>query len=242
MLHLFGSLRRCLLLVTAGALLQSCQQPAPPDESAAPVVEFPIPDDAQHFGVVAEASQIIIRVYRAGRLAHLGHNHVVSTQAIKGEAWLTQELHRSGFELFLPVSAFVVDDPALRLQAGDEFSADLDADAIAGTRENMLSGRQLDADAWPNIRVVGRNLRGEWPDVTVELVIEVRSVSHTLNVPLQLQRDGQALRATGEFSVKQTQLGLEPFSVMMGALQVRDQLDISFTIAVEPLGASAGKP
>jgi len=28
----------------------------------------------------------------------------------------------------------------------------------------------------------------------------------------------------------------------MGALQVRDQLDISFTIAVEPLGASAGKP
>ena len=48
---------------------------------------------------------------------------------------------------------------------------------------------------------------------------------------------GDHLTATGEFSVKQSDLGLKPFSVLGGALQVQDQMKVKFSVvAAKPTG------
>ena len=44
---------------------------------------------------------------------------------------------------------------------------------------------------------------------------------------------GAKLTASGEFDVLQTQFGIKPFSVALGALEVQDRLHIEFTIVAE---------
>jgi hypothetical protein len=62
------------------------------------------------------------------------------------------------------------------------------------------------------------------------LTIDVlgRSVTHT--VPTSVVIEGDGLIATGEFALQHADLGMKPFSVMMGALQVGDQLDFIYRV------------
>jgi hypothetical protein len=41
------------------------------------------------------------------------------------------------------------------------------------------------------------------------------------------------VEASGEFPLRQTDLGLTPFSAMLGALQVQDEMRISFHIVAQ---------
>ena len=45
-----------------------------------------------------------------------------------------------------------------------------------------------------------------------------------------MKYEGDRLTATGEFAVKQSDLGLKPFSVLGGALQVQDQMKVKFSV------------
>jgi translation initiation factor 2 gamma subunit (eIF-2gamma) len=78
-----------------------------------------------------------------------------------------------------------------------------------------------------------REVRGSLPDSTVQIDIAVRSHIYTVEVPVHVILADDRMTVTGSFQVNQTDLGLVPFSVMMGALKVKDQLDIRFTIVAE---------
>jgi hypothetical protein len=49
-------------------------------------------------------------------------------------------------------------------------------------------------------------------------------------VPVHIDRQDGVLRARGEFPLKQSDLGLKPFSVAMGTLVVLDEMQIRFAI------------
>jgi len=49
-------------------------------------------------------------------------------------------------------------------------------------------------------------------------------------VPLQWQRQGNTLQASGEFSFRQSALGLEPYSLFLGALRVADEIHARFVL------------
>jgi hypothetical protein len=51
-----------------------------------------------------------------------------------------------------------------------------------------------------------------------------------LTVPTEVTVDGDRLRATGAFELNHADLGMEPFSVMMGALQVGEKLSFSYVV------------
>jgi len=49
-----------------------------------------------------------------------------------------------------------------------------------------------------------------------------------------LESRGTDLVASGEVELRQSQLGLTPFSVMMGALQVQDAMRVQFRLIATP--------
>lgn len=230
-------LRHAWLLPGLAALLvlplPGCQKPLPREGGIADLAPLDIAPGARHFRLQADQSQLTVLVYRDGRLANLGHNHVISSDDLHGEIYLADALQNSAFEIRLPVMTMVVDAPQNRANAGDDFPRELDPDAISGTRANMLGEQQLDAEMWPEIVLRSRVMRGVLPDYTVQVDIAVRSRIHSLEIPVHVVVTGDRIIATGSFSVNQTDLGLEPFSVMMGALTVRDQLDINFSLVAE---------
>lgn len=224
--------RLLVALLSAAVLLSGCQT-APTTSlgavapGAAPLPALPLLG-AAHYAVDAGLSDVRFLVYRAGPLASFGHNHVIQATHVSGDVYLAADLRASGFSLSLPVSEFVVDAPEARAVEGADFTTQPSAAAIDGTRSNMLGPGLLDAARYPEVHVRSVALRGpDWgPDATVR--IELHGVSRDLTVPIAVARDGDQLTVTGGFDLKQSDFGLQPFSILGGGLQVADTLHVRF--------------
>ena len=77
---------------------------------------------------------------------------------------------------------------------------------------------------------------GDSLDVGVEIVL--KEVAYQVRVPVQLDRKPGALIARGEFSLRQSELGLKPFAVAMGTLVVLDEMTIRFEVSARDTAPS----
>ena len=186
--------------------------------------------EAQQYRVIPDRSELRLLVYRSGALAKFGHNHVISSQAIEGTVYVADNPENSFFTLSLPVQDFEVDRPELRSEEGDDFSGSVDEKAIQGTRKNMLGKSMLDAASYPEIRLASRKISGELPELLLTVDVQIRDQVSQLQVPIAVAIDMGHLTATGRFSFDQTAVGIKPFKAMLGALRVRDTVDVKFSI------------
>jgi polyisoprenoid-binding protein YceI len=174
---------------------------------------------------------VLVLVYREGALAALGHNHVMNLRGLTGTVQLFDDLPRTRFELGFKVADIAVDEPALRTAAGTDFSSNVSDAARTGTRKNMLGDKLLQAVGFPHITLKSeRVMPGTAGDFIVTTRIMVRGSEYRMDVPLHLQRDGDELYANGDFALRQSALGLTPYSVMLGALRVVDEMQLRFKL------------
>ena len=183
------------------------------------------------------ASEIHWRVYKAGAFARFGHNHVVAIADPTGRIELADTPSASRVQIEFSVADLVIDDPQLRGRYGEDFASVPTADDIAGTKRNMLTEPVLNGEVFPTIEVIGSGLSGYGANQSIDLAIEMLGRVVNLTVPVAVSVTDDAIDVTGEFRLTHEDLGMTPFSVMMGALQVGN--DIDFTIAIhavpEPL-------
>jgi polyisoprenoid-binding protein YceI len=175
---------------------------------------------------------LTLLVYRAGPLAALGHNHVIVSHEVSGGVLLDPDLRRSGCDLSVAVASFRVDEPEQRARAGADFAADVPPTAREATQRNMLGEALLDAEHHPLIEASCVSLDphpGSTPqsgvvDAFVQLAL--KGGSYSVRLPLTYTvRDG-TLQVAGATPVRQSDLGLTPFSLMLGALRVQDELTV----------------
>jgi polyisoprenoid-binding protein YceI len=191
-------------------------------------------DAVERYVVDPARSDIHWLVYKAGALARLGHNHTITVGDLRGSVSLNRAaLARSQFELEFSAASLVVDDPALRATLGEDFSSVPSASDIEGTRGNMLGPRVLDAEKYPRIRIVGGGPASLGAADKVAVKIEMLGRVIDLELPTEVTVVGDELRAKGEFELKHADLGMEPFSVMMGALQVGERLSFSYDVTAQ---------
>lgn len=217
--------------------LSHCATSPPPRQSKLPpVVTAPATPAAaaQDYRVDTARSLLQILVYRGGKLAALGHNHVVASHDLTGSVMRADPLAGTRFDLRLPVASLTVDEPELRRQAGADFQTEVPQSARDGTRRNLLSGAVLDAENFAEIRlraVDAVDLQNGRFDVGVD--VEIKGQTRRLRVPVQLQVAANELTATGELAVLQSDLGLTPFTALLGALIVENQMLVRFRIVAQ---------
>jgi len=195
-----------------------------------PVVKPLGEEQASHYIIDAKASQLLVLVRRASVLAKFGHNHIISTTSLAGSVYRHNPLNESTLELTIPVADFVIDNPTLRLAEGDDFASVPTERDIAGTRRNMLGKRLLNAQNFAAIQVLGTELETQDGSNTIQLTMQVKDTALTKQVPLTLELNADRILAMGEFELTHRELGLKPFSVMLGALRVADGMLIRFSI------------
>lgn len=228
-------------LICLSLLLAACPRPVRPPSPTPTVPPAPMPSapaaadtrGAAVYEISSQSSQVSILVFRGGKFSRLGHNHVMTSQQVSGRVWVHPEFARSGFELSFPVAQLVVDDPEARRAAGSDFPPDIPQSDKDGTRKNMLRAEVLDGEHYPEVKLQSAQVAGtlEAPQVTVHITI--KDASRDVQVPVKLAIEGAKLSASGEFDILQTQFGMKPFSVALGALEVQDKLHIEFKIVAE---------
>jgi|HubBroStandDraft_6_1064221.scaffolds.fasta_scaffold17594_4 hypothetical protein len=219
-------------------LLSAC--PTPPRAPSA-LPQAPAPAPAPHVGtpydIAPAASLLTILVYRAGSLASVGHNHVIASHELAGTIWLPAEPLRSSFEVHLPVDTLTVDEAELRAaQHSADFPPDVPDNAREGTRHNMLGAALLDGANNPQIvlRALSLSAGREAGTVQAHVQSSVRGQERAFDAPVHYQLNGDTLTVSGEFALRQSELGLTPFSALLGALQVQDEMHVSVRLVAQP--------
>jgi len=189
-----------------------------------------IPAGAREYAVVADRSLLQILVYRGGAMSRLGHNHVIASHQLGGVVYVTDDPLATRFDIHFPVSELTVDEPALREAAGPDFPPAVPQNARDGTRTNLLSPALLDAAQYPEIRLRATDIKAVGDVYEAGVEITFKGATYVQRVPVSVHRGPGTLTASGEFKLWQTQLGLKPFSIAMGALVVLDEMKVRFEV------------
>jgi hypothetical protein len=221
--------------IVAGCALRPPPAPVPPTAAAAQ----PAPHVGTPYDVVPQESLLTILVYRGGTLASAGHNHVIASHDLAGTIYVPADPLKASFELKVPVATLTVDEAALRaLQPSADFPPDVSEGARQGTRHNMLGPALLDAEHDPEIvlRALGNEPTADAGGLLARVECTVRGQARTLAIPVRYQRRDGEIVVAGELPLRQTDLGLTPFSALLGALQVQDEMRVSVRIVARTAG------
>jgi polyisoprenoid-binding protein YceI len=192
-----------------------------------PGASFP---GARPYRVVAEESLLQVYAYRGGAMARLGHNHVVASRHLGGVVFLTDDLLQTRFDISFPVAELTIDEPALREEAGPDFPPSIPQSARDGTRNNLLSEAALNATRFPTIRLRAVDVMPTATAFEAGVEITIKDQTRQVRVPVEVERSDGQIVARGEFPLKQSELGLKPFTVALGTLVVLDDLRVKFEI------------
>ncbi|AQR70253.1 hypothetical protein BZG29_19480 [Janthinobacterium sp. LM6] len=243
--HRLPSTIRAIFLLACAGLASCIPLPPAPAPAPAPAAPAAMPAPAwQRQGVhllhiAPEESLLTITVRRGGALARLGHDHVVASRSLQGV--VAPAPGRAQFRFRLDEMS--VDEASLRQAAG--LTTMPSADAIAGTRQNMLV-RVLEAERYPWVNIEARRTGDK---EVLEADITLHGVTRTLQLPVRIEQaaDGRRLQASGSLLLKQSDFGIVPFAVLGGAMAVQDQMELAFRITARQelsapgSGASPGR-
>ncbi len=182
------------------------------------------------YRVDPKRSLVAIEVRRAGKFANLGHDHVVASRDVRG--WIAREEGRA--DLWIPLETLTVDEAELRKESG--FTTQPSATDIEGTRGNMRD-KVLEVDKFPYalVRVAGVDAAADEPALKVSLTLHGQT--RALEVPAKVDAGTDSIVVSGRMSFDQSAFGITPYSVLGGAVAVRDRVDLRFAVRARRVGA-----
>ena len=215
-------------LTLAGCTVQPRQQVTPSPTTEAPQDTTPWYLTARAAGTPVyrldpAASLVTIFVHRGGPMARFGHDHIIASHTLSG--YTAPSANRA--DLHLRLDELTVDEPDLRRAAG--LTTDPDADAIAGTRSNMLT-RVLEAERYPEVL-----LHAEREGNELRLAVTLHGQTRSYLIPATVTEDPASVTTSGTLTLRQTDFGMTPMSVLGGAILVEDALDLRFKLVARRL-------
>jgi len=184
--------------------------------------------DSQEFHIDATSSKMMVHVGRSGVFSFAGHDHEVAVPAIAGTVTLDRtDVTRSKLSLQF-------DATAMKVTGIGEPAKD-----VPEVQRVMLSEQVLDVERHPKITFVSdsisvgqRSANGMQLRITGQLTL--RGVVRPITVPVSVQISSDRLSATGKATVRQTNFGIRPVSAGAGAVKVKDEVEITFTLVARP--------
>lgn len=191
--------------------------------------------DAERWSAVRDASDLVVRIDRAGLLSFLGHRHAVIPREWSARLCLTDERPPTGSgTVRMATESLVIDSDSARALAGlDDGPGEDDRREI---QEKLLSERFLAAEEHPEIVLETTGLRVDDEELEVRADLTIRGVTREVTVPVAFEElDGDRLRLHGSLTVEQSDFDMEPESIA-GVVNVDDEVELIFDLTAEPAG------
>jgi polyisoprenoid-binding protein YceI len=170
----------------------------------------------------ASDGELVVHTGVAGRAARMGHRLTIVMkrwQATVG--WAGAEPVTA--ELIVEIDSFEV----LRGEGGVK--------ALSGPEKVLVKSnamKSLDAAHYPQIRFIADGA-GQMAKIAdgyrLTGMLHIRGRSREQVIDLRTEDLGEAWRMSVESAVRQTDYGIKPYSLLMGSLQVADEVSVSFT-------------
>lgn len=172
-------------------------------------------------------SRFTVQAFAGGLFSALGHNPVIAISDFSGEAHISTDLERSSLVI-------TVNPSGLRV-ASD--MSDKDHREIERTMHEQV----LESERFPEIvyncsRVsASKTSEGQyWIALNGELTLH--GITRSLTIPARVTVNDETIKASGNFSLLQSDYEIERVSVAGGTLKVKDEVKCSFEVVAKKQG------
>ncbi|OBK20008.1 S-adenosyl-L-methionine-dependent methyltransferase [Mycobacterium asiaticum] len=163
--------------------------------------------------------ELIVRTGVAGPAARMGHRLTLA---------MTRWQARVDWAAGEPDSAeLVVDVDSLQVLRGDGGVKGLSGPEQALARSNAL--KSLSANRFPEIRFTAEGIETTADGYRLDGTLNIRGKARAHDVDLHVDDRGDSWLLTTESTVRQTDFGVKPYSMLLGSLHVADEVTVAFS-------------
>jgi polyisoprenoid-binding protein YceI len=175
------------------------------------------------FVVDAAKSRFVVRVTATGLLSAFGHNPTVAIRGFTGDASFSPDTpEQSTLRLAIDANSLSI--------TGDVNEKDR-SEMEANMKNDVLETAQYPEIGFEGKAVEANSIGGSMYRVRLAGQLTLHGVTGKLDIPCNITDGGDTLRASGEFTIKQTDYQIRLVTAVAGALKVKDELRFSFDIA-----------
>lgn len=166
----------------------------------------------------ASDGELLIRTGVKGRAARMGHRlTIVMTRWQATVSWAGAR----------PIAAeLAVETDSFEVLRGEGGVKGLSGPEKTLVRSNAL--KSLDAGRFPEIRFTAETIDKTEDGYRLTGKLHIRGKSREHVIDLRTQDLGDSWRMSAESSVRQSDYGVKPYSLLMGSVQVADDVMVSF--------------
>jgi polyisoprenoid-binding protein YceI len=101
--------------------------------------------------------------------------------------------------------------------------------------EKVLEVGRFPVAVYQSQRITVQKLRNDLFHVIVTGELSFHGVKHPHSFDARVRNMGSMLRISGEFSLRQSDCGIKPFTVAVGVLRLKDEVKFNFELAARKL-------
>ena len=184
--------------------------------------EEPSAAETDRFIIDSRSSRFTVRAFATGMLAAMGHNPTIGVRDLKGEVNFNPEkAEASSFRLVVKTSSLGVQDDI----------SDKDRREI----ERIMNQDVLQSAEFPEILYEATGIPiSKMGDMlfsaTLNGELTLHGVKRREPIQARISLLGSMIRASGDFSLNQTDYNIKPVSVAGGAIKLKNEIKFSFEI------------
>ena len=191
--------------------------------STATTTETTTNTDVVRYRLVPAESTFTVQAFAEGLFSAFGHDPVIAINDFRGEVqFVPGTFEAAALEMTINSKAL-----ALSAEAKDKDRAEI---------ETTMRDQVLEVEKYPEIVFSSTNIsasRLSGGRYRVRIIGDVSlhgAMQKNVWITSEATVDEEKLRARGEFSLKQTDFGIKPFSAVGGTIKVKNELKFSFDI------------
>jgi polyisoprenoid-binding protein YceI len=175
---------------------------------------------ADRYVIDSRASRFTVQASATGLLARMGHNPIIGIRDFSGEMQFNPEkLEAGGFRLVIKSSSLSVQNDI----------SDKDLREI----ERLMNQEVLETAKFPEIvyeatSISVTKMADMLSSATLNGKLTLHGVTRNQTIVVRVALLGSMLRASGDFTLDQTDYNIKLVSVAGGALKLKDELKFSF--------------
>jgi polyisoprenoid-binding protein YceI len=181
-----------------------------------------------HYVIDPKAGRFTVQAFVSGVLSAMGHNPTIGIRKFSGAVdFNPEDLKGGGFKLSIQASSLSVQDDI----------SDKDRREI----ERLMNEQVLEVATYPEIVYEASIISITKLEETLFAAalngnLSFHGVTHNQPLTARIAMFGEMLRASGEFTLRQSDYRVKPVSVMGGALKLKDELKFSFEMVARQQG------
>lgn len=170
------------------------------------------------------SGSVVLRTGRQGMAQKVGHDLVIDATRWNAEVNIDDDPSKCEVQA-------TVDIRGLEVREGLGGAKPLSDKDKRDIKKNI--GETLKANRFPEITFRSTTVESTG-DTQLEVSgeLSVAGTTRPVSFPLSVEEEGSSVRLRGTVPITQTNFGIKPFTAMMGALKVKDQVEVELDVRV----------